>query len=43
MTKRLSLFFNFKNILISIFLNISNIEAEEELDMDKLKNFNIDI
>ena len=34
---------NFKNIFVLIPLNISDIEAEEDLDIDKLENFNIDI
>ena len=36
--------FNFKNIFISIPLNTSNIELEEEdSDIDESKNFNVDI
>ena len=34
---------NFKNIFVSIPLDISNIETEEDLDIDKSKNFNTDI
>jgi len=35
--------FNFENIFISIPLDISNIEAEKDSDIDELENFNIDI
>ncbi len=42
--KRILFFFNFKNIFISIPLNISDIELKEkDLDIDELENFNIDI
>ncbi len=34
---------NFKNIFVSIPLDISNIEAKEDSDIDESKNFNIDI
>ncbi len=39
----MSLSFDFKNVFVSIPLDISDIEAEEKLDIDKLKNFNVDI
>ena len=35
--------FDFKNTFISIPLNISNIKTEEDSDIDKSKNFNINI
>ncbi len=35
--------FNFEDIFVLIFLNISNIEVEEDLDIDELKNFNVSI
>ncbi len=34
---------DFRNVFISIFLNISNIELEEKLDIDESEEFNIDI
>ncbi len=34
---------NFKNIFISIFLNILNIELKEDSDINESKNLNIDI
>ncbi len=42
-TERTLLSFNFKNTFISIPLNVFNIEAEEESDIDELENFNTDI
>ncbi len=43
MTERMLLFINFGNVFISISLNISDIEAKEESDIDKSENFNISI
>ncbi len=43
MIEQILLFFNFGNTFISIPLNISNIEAKEKSDTDKLENFNINI
>ncbi len=43
MTRRILLFFDFKDIFILILLNISNIEAKEDSNIDKLENFNINI
>ncbi len=37
------LFINFRNTFVSISLDVLNIEAEEDLDINELKNFNIDI
>jgi len=39
MTKQIPLPFNFGNIFISIFLNVSDIKIEEDLDIDGSKNF----
>jgi len=35
--------FDFKNVFISILLNVSDIKVKEDLNTDELKNFNIDI
>ncbi len=43
MAKRISFLINFGDIFISIFLNISDIEAEEDSDINELKNFNASI
>ncbi len=43
MAERILLPINFKNTFISILLNISNIEPEEDSDTNESKNFNIDI
>jgi len=43
MIERILLFINFGNIFISIFLDILDIEAEEDLDTDESENFNVDI
>ncbi len=43
MIKRILLSFDLGNVFISIPLNVSDIEAEEDLDINKSKNFNIDI
>ncbi len=40
MIERTLLFFNFGNIFILIFLNVSDIEVKEDSDINKLKNFN---
>ena len=42
-TERISLFFDFGNVFVSIPLDISDIEVEEELNINKLENFNINI
>ncbi len=34
---------DFGNTFISIFLNVSDIKLKEDSDINKLKNFNIDI
>ena len=34
---------DFRNVFISIPLDISDIEVEKDLDIDKSENFNIDI
>ncbi len=39
----MSFLFNFKDIFISISLDISDIEAEEDSNIDELENFNISI
>ena len=39
----MSLSFDLGNIFISIPLDISDIEAEKDSDIDKSKNFNISI
>ncbi len=36
-------FINFGNVFTTISLNISNIEAEEDSDIDESENFNVDI
>ncbi len=41
MVERILLFINFKNIFISISLNVSNIKLEEDSNIDELKNLNI--
>jgi len=43
MTERILLSINFGNIFILIFLDISDIEVKENLDINELKNFNVDI
>jgi len=44
MIKQMLLPFNFENIFILILLNAFDIEPEkEDLDIDKLENFNIGI
>ena len=43
MIKQILLLIDFKNIFISISSNILDIELKENLDIDELKNFNIDI
>ena len=43
MAKRISLFLDFGNVFISIFLNISNIEVEKNSNINESENFNIDI
>ncbi len=43
MIKQILLFINFGNIFVSIPLNISDIEIEEDSDINELENFNIDI
>jgi len=43
MIKQMLFLFNFEDIFVLIFLNISNIEVEEDLDIDELKNFNVSI
>jgi len=41
MVERILLFINFKNIFISISLNVSNIKLEKDSNIDELKNLNI--
>ncbi len=43
MIKQISLSFDFGNIFISIPLDISDIEAEKDSDIDESKNFNVDV
>ncbi len=43
MIEQMSLPLDFGNVFISISLNISDIEIEEDLDIDKLENFNINV
>ncbi len=43
MIERILLSFNLGNVFISISLNISNIEVEEDSDINKLKNFNVNV
>ncbi len=43
MVERMLLLIDFKNVFISILLNISNIELKEDLNINKLKNFNIGV
>ncbi len=43
MIERMSLSLDFENVFISILLNISNIETEEDSDIDGLENFNVGI
>jgi len=43
MTERILLPFDFGNAFISILLNISDIEAKEESNIDDSENFNTDI
>jgi len=35
--------FNFKSVFAIIYLDILNIELEEDLDIDELENFNVNI
>ncbi len=35
--------FDFENVFILIPLNISDIEAEEDSDINEFENFNIDV
>jgi len=42
-TEQITFPIDFGNVFISIPLNISDIELKEDLDIDKSKNFNIDI
>ncbi len=41
--ERILLFFDFENIFISISLDVSDIKVEKDSDINKSKNFNIDI
>jgi len=43
MIEQISLFLDFRNVFISIPLDISDIEIEEELDINESENFNVDI
>ncbi len=43
MIKRISFPFDFKNVFISILLDTSDIKAEGNLDINRSKNFNINI
>ena len=43
MVEQMPSLINFRNTFISISLNVSNIELEEDSDIDELKNFNISI
>jgi len=43
MVKRIPFLINFGNTFISISLDISDIEVEENLDIDKSENFNINV
>ncbi len=43
MIKRILLSFDFGNVFISIPLDISDIEIEEDSDINELENFNVDI
>ncbi len=41
MIERISFSINFRNIFISISLDILNIEVEEDSDINESKNFNV--
>jgi len=41
--ERILLSFDFGNVFISILLNISDIEVEEDSNINKLENFNIGV
>ncbi len=43
MTEQMPLSFDFRNAFISISLNVFDIEAEEDSDINELQNFNVDI
>ncbi len=43
MIKRISFFIDFGNAFILIFLNISDIKLKEDLNINKLENFNINV
>jgi len=43
MIEQMLLPFDLRNIFISIPLNVSDIKAEKNLDIDKLENFNTNI
>jgi len=43
MVEQISFPINFGNTFVSISLDILNIEIEEDLDIDRLENFNVDI
>ena len=43
MIERILFLFNFEDIFVSIPLNILNIKAKEDLDIDKSENFNANI
>ncbi len=43
MIKQISLFIDFGNIFILISLNALDIKLEENLNINELKNFNIDV
>ena len=39
----MSIFINFENIFVLILLDILDIEAKENSDIDELENFNTDV
>ncbi len=43
MVERTLLSIDFGNVFISILLNVLNIELKEDSNIDKPKNFNVDI
>ncbi len=43
MIEQMLLPLDLENAFISILLNVSDIKAEEDSDIDKLKNFNVDV
>ncbi len=43
MVKRILFFIDFESVFISIPLNILDIELKEDLDIDELENFNVNI